>query len=71
MCCDDARAKLNEIHRMLTGGEDPSQGMFFRVVQLEQSEKRKEWWGKTALGAAIVALIGAAWTTLTSSGKHP
>ena len=47
---------------MLTGNGSPEKGIMTRVDRLEQSEKRREAWSKTAIttaAGAAVAAIGA------------
>lgn len=50
------------LNHMLTGNGSPEKGVIMRVDRLEQSEKRREAWSKTAIttaAGAAVAAIGA------------
>lgn len=42
-----------------------------RLDRLEQAEKARIWWTRTALGGAVLALIGAAWSVLTTGKVNP
>jgi len=72
MCCSDSREKLDTIYRQLTGGSEPERGLFFRLKQLEEDKKRQEWWVKTGVGAAFVAICTTIISWITGGGlKHP
>lgn len=52
----DSQQALNHL---LTGNGTPEKGVIMRVDRLEQSEKRREAWSKTAITTAAGAAIAA------------
>lgn len=62
------RAMLTRMYNFMTGGSEPERGVLMRVDRLEQARERGTFWTTTALTAAIIAIVTAAWQILT--GKH-
>lgn len=62
------RAMLSSLHRHITGGSNWEDGILNRTDRLEQAQKQAAWWARTALGAAIGAVVVGFWGLLT--GKH-
>lgn len=55
----DVREKVNHVHKIITGGERPSEGMIVRVDRLEQSQNASSRVGWAALTTAVGT--GVAW----------
>lgn len=60
----ETKAKLHDIAedvktvlKILNGNGDPSKGLVVRVDRLEQSESRRNWLSRSAIGACIVGII--------------
>lgn len=62
---DRIESKIDRLDHLITGGDSPNSGIIVRVDRIEQREVRRDWWTKTAMGAATVACIGTAWKWLT------
>lgn len=59
---DRMAKQIDDIHRMLTGENDPSQGLFFQSKLNTAFRLRMEGFGITALNIVIGGLvIGCAW----------
>lgn len=59
------RAVLMSVHRHVTGGSEWEDGLLNRMDRVEQTQLRATWWGRTALGAAVVAVVGSMWALIT------
>jgi uncharacterized protein (UPF0335 family) len=55
---DDIADDVKVIKELLTGNGNPSRGFIVRVDRLEENEKRRSWWIKSAMGTSIAAIIG-------------
>lgn len=53
---DRLEEKLDKVIDLLQGKE----GLIVEVDRLKQSEKRRVWWTRTAIGASITAVVTAA-----------
>lgn len=76
---DSLQEEFRTLNRHLTGGRDPERGLIVRfdrveraidpelpgrVKTLEDAEKRRVWWARTAIGAAISAFVLSLWHLL-------
>lgn len=57
--------KIDRLDQLITGGDSPNSGIIVRVDRIEQREARRDWWTKTAMGAACAACVGTAWKWIT------
>lgn len=65
------RIKLDRVERFITGGSEPERGLNMRIDRLEQARKAGAWWAKTALTAAIGAVVLALWNAITHGRTTP
>ena len=49
--------KLGILSHIIVGNGDPSKGLVVRFDRIEQSNERREWLNKTAVAAAIAAVL--------------
>lgn len=64
---DRIEKRIEDIHEVLHGdGSDGNPGLKIKVDRLVQDANRRGWMAKTALGAAIAALLSTIgkWITL-------
>jgi uncharacterized protein YqgV (UPF0045/DUF77 family) len=55
---DDIADDVKVIKEILTGNGDPRKGMVLRMDRLEETQKRRDWWIKAAMGTSISAVVG-------------
>ena len=63
---------LEQSHRIVTGGDDPTAGLAFQVAELRKSagrEKEKTTFWLRTLGASIIAAVVGMATALFGGGK--
>jgi hypothetical protein len=52
------RDDVAEIRKTVCGtAADPAKGLIVRVDRLEQTDKRRTWWTRSAVGASIASLV--------------
>lgn len=54
---DRIEKTVTRLDKFITGGDEPGEGIIVRLDRVEQREKQRTWFARTALGAAIAALI--------------
>lgn len=65
------RRMLRSLYAVVTGGQNWEGGLLNRTARLEQSQKAAAWWMRSALTAAIGAIVLAAWNAITKGQQHP
>lgn len=54
---NDISSKFDRLDGFITGAHEPEKGLIVRIDRMEQAHKARAWWTKSALGAAITAII--------------
>jgi ferric-dicitrate binding protein FerR (iron transport regulator) len=68
---DEMYASMKDLNHHLTGNGTPEKGVLFRLANMEDREKARTWWMKTAATAAIGAIVLTGWDLMRSGGaKH-
>ena len=61
---DRIESEVVAVKHLLTGNGTPERGIIVRVDRLEQSDKTRSWWTRTAAAAGVTALVGTCWSVI-------
>lgn len=61
---DRIEKEVAAIKHLLTGNGTPEHGMIVRVDRLEQSDRNRSWWTRTAAAAGVTALVATCWNVV-------
>ena len=61
---DRIESEVVAIKHLLTGNGTPEHGMIVRVDRLEQSDRNRSWWTRTAAAAGVTALAATCWNVV-------
>ena len=78
--CDRIEGRVEEIHRLLTGGDEPENGVIIKLDRLgeeskrrKESENRREHWIRLVAAGALGSIGLSLWNLISghSSGSPP
>jgi len=76
--CDRIECRVEEIHRLLTGGDTPEDGVIIKLDRLseeskrrKESESRREGWIRLIAAGALGSIGLSVWNLITGHGSPP
>lgn len=74
--CDRIEGRVEEIYRLLTGGDEPENGVLIKLDRLREEAKRRQKeadrrdsWAKVAIGGVLASIGLSVWNFI--KGGHP
>lgn len=61
----DVREKVNHVHKIITGGEKPEDGLIVQVDRLKQDSERRKVWVGAAVATAVASGVGWLFSAIT------
>jgi len=66
---NDVQSDMKALNHHLTGNGTPEKGVLFRLANLEDREKARAWWMKTAATTAVGAIVLTVWDLIRNGGS--